>query len=250
MKFAGLIQRRLLVNWRVDPDTARALLPPAVRPKLIRGYAVAGLCFIHLQRVRPVGLPQWLSVNSENVAARMAVETDAGESVIIFRRDTGSWINAAAGGRLFPGIHHRANFLVHQDASRVAVTMRSADGTHTLDIAAREATTISPNSVFHSLDEASSFFRGGEAGYAPARTPGTWVGVRLQCSHWKLQPMTPEHVVSSFIQDPLAFPPATATLDSIFIMRNVPHTWTVLPSVHWGIPAGRFADPSLDPILN
>jgi hypothetical protein len=39
----GVIDRRILVNYRVDPDVvARTLLPP-FRPKLHRGYGFVGI---------------------------------------------------------------------------------------------------------------------------------------------------------------------------------------------------------------
>jgi len=37
-------ERRLLVNYRVDPDVAATLLPAPLRPKLVNGWAVAGIC--------------------------------------------------------------------------------------------------------------------------------------------------------------------------------------------------------------
>ena len=38
----GLIDRRILVNYRVDPDVIAALLPPPFRPQLFGGFAVDG----------------------------------------------------------------------------------------------------------------------------------------------------------------------------------------------------------------
>ena len=42
----GLIDRRLLVNYRADPAAIERILPPPFRPKLHRGYAIAGICMI------------------------------------------------------------------------------------------------------------------------------------------------------------------------------------------------------------
>jgi hypothetical protein len=72
----GLIRRRLLVNFRVDEDLMRSFLPAPFRPKLHRGYAIAGICLIRLERIRPIGLPSFCGISSENAAHRIAVLWD------------------------------------------------------------------------------------------------------------------------------------------------------------------------------
>ena len=111
----GLIARRLLVNYRVEPQTLEWLLPAPFRPKLVAGFAVAGICLIRLEQMRPEFLPSFVGVASENAAHRIAVEwTDADgsvrEGVYIPRRDTSSRLNTLVGGRLFPCMHHHADF--------------------------------------------------------------------------------------------------------------------------------------------
>ncbi|MEO8095715.1 MAG: DUF2071 domain-containing protein, partial [Pseudolysinimonas sp.] len=108
-RMAGVIDRRLLVNYRVDPDVARGLVPAGLRPLLIDGNAVAGICLLRLDQLRPAGLPSAIGLRSENVAHRIAVEWDTPDGmrtgVFIPRRDSGSRVNVAVGGRLFPGPH-------------------------------------------------------------------------------------------------------------------------------------------------
>src|SRR5918994_3377976 len=130
----ALVERRLLVNYRVDPDVAARLVPTPFRPQLVRGWAVAGVCLIRLGRLRPPGLPGVVGLRSENAAHRFAVEWDGERDghttgVYIPRRDTATWLNATAGGRLFPGEHHRARFTVDERGSRLRVAFTSADGT-------------------------------------------------------------------------------------------------------------------------
>jgi len=73
----GIIERRLLVNYRVAPGALAGILPAPFRPKLVGGYAIAGICLIRLASVRPRGLPAGLGLRSENAAHRIAVEWDA-----------------------------------------------------------------------------------------------------------------------------------------------------------------------------
>src|SRR5947209_6404053 len=111
----GLIRRRILVNFRVDPDVVQNQLPSKFKPKLHHDKAIAGICLIRLEHIRPKFLPSIAGISSENAAHRIAVTwtDDAGmqkEGVFIPRRDTGSWLNHLLGGRLFPGEHHLADF--------------------------------------------------------------------------------------------------------------------------------------------
>src|SRR5262245_25184754 len=110
----GVIARRILLNYRADPEVVARALPPCFRPQLQSGHAIVGVCLIRLQQVRPRGWPAWLGVSSENAAHRAAVEWDTPDGprqgVYIWRRDTGSRLNAWAGGRVFPGLHRRSEF--------------------------------------------------------------------------------------------------------------------------------------------
>lgn len=77
----GLIDRRILVNYRVDPTIAKSLVPSPFRPQLVAGSAVAGICLIRLRELRPWFLPAALGLHSENAAHRIAVEWNEGDRV-------------------------------------------------------------------------------------------------------------------------------------------------------------------------
>jgi hypothetical protein len=97
----GVIRRRLLVNFRVEPALMQRNLPSPFRPKLHEGHAVAGICLIRLEEIRPKRFPRLIGLSSENAAHRVAVEwEDASgphEGVYIPRRDTGSLLHAFSG---------------------------------------------------------------------------------------------------------------------------------------------------------
>ncbi|MDQ3009459.1 MAG: DUF2071 domain-containing protein [Acidobacteriota bacterium] len=69
----GIIRRRILVNYRVSPEVIQRLLPSRFRPKLYAGYAVAGICLIRLEHMRPQNLPAVVGISSENAAHRIAM---------------------------------------------------------------------------------------------------------------------------------------------------------------------------------
>lgn len=93
----GGMERRLLVNFRVDPAGLAPLLPPGLRPQTVNGHAIGGICLIRLGQLRPVGLPGRVGIGSENAAHRFAIEWDAENEtrtgVYIPRRDTSSRLN-------------------------------------------------------------------------------------------------------------------------------------------------------------
>ncbi|MGH7140387.1 MAG: DUF2071 domain-containing protein, partial [Pirellulales bacterium] len=127
----GVIDRRILVNFRIDPIVLTRLLPEPLRPKLVAGAGVAGVCLIRLSRIRPRGLPSIVGIGSENAAHRIAVEWDQDgairEGVFIPRRDSSSWLNVLAGGRLFPGTHHHGAFQVREEDDRYRIELDSDD---------------------------------------------------------------------------------------------------------------------------
>jgi hypothetical protein len=232
----GTIKRRLLVNFRVDPDVMSEFLPDPFRPKLHAGYAIAGVCLIRLEHVRPAGVPPLAGVASENAAHRVAVEWrdaggDAREGVFIPRRDTTSKVNVAVGGRLFPGEHNRADFHVVDDGVRVELKLDSEDGTTSVRVVGRAADELPRASCFSSLEESSRFFEGGSLGYSPARGGGRLDGLRLKTFAWEVQPLEVESVSSSFFDDRATFPPGTVEFDHALIMRDVAHEWHAAPDV-------------------
>jgi hypothetical protein len=228
-KVHGVIGRRLLVNFRVEPDVIQRLLPAPFRPKLHDGHAVAGICLIRLENIRPLRFPRMLGLSSENAAHRIAVvwndDTGSHEGVYIPRRDTGSLMNHLAGGRLFPGEHHRASFRVEETGDRVALAMSSADGRVQVDVAGRIAEQMPATSIFHTLDAASRFFEPGSIGYSATASGTRLDGVVLKTHSWNVAPLAMERVSSTYFDDRTSFPPGTITFDCTLIMRNIAHEW-------------------------
>jgi hypothetical protein len=225
----GLIDRRLLVNYRADPAAIERILPQPFRPKLHRGYAIAGICLIRLKQIRPQFMPLPMGLSSENAAHRIAVEWDAGgqvrEGVYIPRRDTNSRFNALAGGRLFPGEHHHAKFNVRESDDRVSIESHSDDGQMQISVRGRIAESLPDSSVFASLDEASQFFEAGSLGYSVTSDAGRFDGLEMSCDSWSVEPFAVEQVKSSFFDDANQFPPGTVTFDCALLMRGIEHRW-------------------------
>jgi len=231
----GVIDRRILVNYRVDADVLARLLPPPFRPKTIHGMGLAGICLIRLKNLRPRFSPSWLGVTSENAAHRAAVEWDDNgltcQGVYIFRRDTSSRLNALAGGRIFPGIHYHAVFTVDEPADRLSIALTSDDGFTRIAVRGRQTEAWPNESVFDSLEEASAFFEAGSVGFSPTNSPARFKGVELECQKWHATPLHVEHVESSFFDDTRRFPKASIELDCALLMRGIEHEWHGVPDL-------------------
>ena len=225
----GVIERRVLVNWRVRPEVLAGILPRPFRPQVVKGWGVAGVCLIRLKGVRPRMVPAFLGVGSENAAHRIAVEWDEGgevrRGVYVARRDSNSVLNVLVGGRVFPGVHHRAKFVSEETADRVEVRVRSADGATRIEVAGRVAEELAEGSVFESMEEASAFFEAGAVGYSPGREAGRFEGLELRCHGWKVEALGVERVESSFFSDQTKIPQGAAEFDCALLMRDVEHEW-------------------------
>ncbi|MDB5391082.1 MAG: hypothetical protein JWM11_6728 [Planctomycetaceae bacterium] len=225
----GIIDRRILVNYRVDPSILAPLLPAPFRPKVIHGTGMAGICLIRLKQVRPAFLPAWLGMSSENAAHRTAVEWDDNgqvrEGVYVRRRDTSSWLNALAGGRIFPGLHNHGKFTVTETSDRFSVALRSDDGVTSMSVRGHRTGQLPAASIFKSLDEASAFFQGGSLGYSATPDPSRFQGLTLRCLNWQVEPLQVEEVQSSFFENEAFFPKGTTEFDCALLMRGIDHEW-------------------------
>lgn len=225
----GLIRRRILVNFRVDPEVIQRLLPSPFRPKLLGSSAVAGVCLIRLEQIRPSLMPVSFGLSSENAAHRVAVVWDEDgrtrEGVWIPRRDSSSLVARLAGGRLFPGEHHAATFMIDDRPTGIKFSMRSADGATEVRFQAVPATELPTGSHFRSLAEASTFFARGSLGYSATRDGRHLDGLTLRIPGWQVKPLQVNEVYSSYFVDPTRFPAGSVAFDCALIMRDAHHEW-------------------------
>jgi hypothetical protein len=231
----GEIERRLLINYRVDPEVMARHLPAPFEPHLVDGAAVAGICLIRLGGMRIKGLPRQLGLRSENAAHRVAVEWESpqgrGTGVYIPRRDSDSMVNRAAGGRLYPGLHFPATFRVQETPSEVHVAYTARDGSAEVDVAIRVVDELEGSAIFRNVAEASAFFERGAVGFSATRDSAHFDGLELRTAAWKVEPAVVIRAHSSYFDDRTCFPAGSVVLDSALIMREVPVTWAPLPKL-------------------
>jgi uncharacterized protein YqjF (DUF2071 family) len=228
-KIDCVIERRLLVSYRIAPERVNALLPRPFRPQLVNGHAVGGVCFIRMSALRPARLPRAAGITTENVAHRFAVEWDdelgSHAGVYVPRRDTSSRMTAALGASIFPGAYHVARFSVTESADMIRIDVLSRDRVVSVSVAASQAAALD-SGLFAGLDEATDFFSRGALGFSPSVADGCLDGVRLHSTNWAARPMTISAMSSSMFDDAGIFPDGSCALDSALLMTNITARWT------------------------
>lgn len=234
----AVIQRRVLVNFRVKPGVLDTILPPPFEPRLVRGWGMAGVCLIGLGNLRPRGIPASLGWRTENAAHRIAVEwgdeTGRRQGVYIPRRDTSSTLVLNMGGRLFPGVFHRGRFSVTEDGNEVSVRMQSVDGQTDAFICGRITDRLAEGSIFESLEAASRFFQVGSLGFSPSADPNRLDSLELVSDWWRVESIQVEVVESRYFANIGMFPSGSVEFDSALIMRGVPCHWRSCGSIAVG----------------
>ncbi len=229
----GIIDRRILVNFTVEADIIRKIIPEPFRPKIYKGKVVVGICLIRLKYIRPKGLPSFLGISSENGAHRIAVEwttdNELKEGVFVPRRDTSSYLNNFAGGFIFPGKHYLAKFDVKEGNGYYHVAFKSSDGT-SISIDANKTEILNPDSIFENLDEASAFFENGSIGYSP--NGDKFEGLELKTFNWKIEPLHVTNVQSSFFENESVFPKGSVQFDNALLMTQISHEWHSVKEKH------------------
>lgn len=231
----GTIDRRVLLNYRIDPEVLKGVLPQPFRPKLYQGYGIGGVCMIRFKGLRPKLTPVWLGLSSENAAHRIAVEWkqdgELREGVFIPRRDTNSWFNKSFGGRFFPGIFQGSRFETQESESSVTIRIVRGDGGTEIAFTGHAAESLPKDSIFPSVQAAAGFFSLGATGYSATRVEGHFHGMELRSLDWTVAPLAIDSAVSSFFDDRERFPKGSLELDCALIMRGIQHEWHSRPDL-------------------
>jgi len=232
----GIIERRVLLNYRIKPDVLAMALPAPYRPKTYAGWGIGGICMIRFKGLRPKGMPAGVGFNSENAAHRIAVAWNQDgkemEGVYIPRRDTNSWFNKTFGGKVFPGIFNRSQFQVEEIENSVAVRIIREDGGVEAAFVGETADQLPSTSIFPSLAEATGFFSLGATGYSATHESGHYHGMELKTLDWTVEPLRIQEAASCFFSDRNRFPDGSIELDCALLMKNVAHEWHSRPDLY------------------
>jgi hypothetical protein len=212
----GVIERRLLVNYRLDPDVAKEVLPAPLRARLIGGYAVAGIALAHLGKIRPAGLPAVVGLSRETGMHAIAVEWEGARSlhtgVFVVHHDSAG---AGPGWRL----RRAARFTVDERADGLRVAYISRDRTVRVDIDVSLAAGLAGSALFRDVRAATRFLEldgpGGVA-WGPSLR-----GLKLSAGDRCIGAARVRTVTSSIFADTSVFPAGSVHLDSALLLRDL-----------------------------
>lgn len=225
----GVIQCRLLLNYRVAPKVLKALIPSPFQPKLANGFGIAGICLIRLRGLRPSILPGGWGISVDSIAHRVAVEWNVGSAtqtgVYIFRRDCASRMVRWLGGRVFPGVHSKASVSVIECDDQIQWDVKSQDGVGDVLVGVETNGKMPTTSALGSLELAREFLAEGACGYSPRRSSGKLDGMKLCIPDFRLMPAQVNSLSSSFFDNKLVFASGSIEFDSAFVMKDIAHHW-------------------------
>jgi hypothetical protein len=218
----GVVQRRLLVNYRADVGTLGAVLPEPFVAREVgeSGDGIGSVCFTKVRGARTRLSPSLLGVSAEVATHRVSAvcETESGTEACAYvpRRDVSSRSFAFLWNLTMPADLKIGVFRVVEDGC-VYVRVRSAGEHAGVEAHESEPGRIPSTSVFGSVEEASEFFRDGGIEYTPSGD--RYDGVEPRPREWELEPVEVREAISSFFED------LDAEFDSAFRMGDIRHEW-------------------------
>lgn len=225
----GVIDRRILVNYRVHPDIVRRILPPSLEPWIVNGYASAGICLLRLTHVGLKHSPSILRIRSENAAHRFLVSyrTKVGSvyGVYIPRRDTDSLLNVFVAGKVFSWPHCPATFQVNETAEHYSVQMQSDDGHSFIHVEADLSADFPSRSMFDSLEHASGCFYRCSIGVSPSVRNSSFKMIELKTDNWSVRSLSVQTLTSSYFENESVFPKGSIEFDNALLMTGIDHEW-------------------------
>jgi len=129
----GTIRHRLLVNQIADPAEVSSHLPDGIRPHVVpdSGGVIVGCCLIAIDSIRPWPAPAAVGTSIRAAAHRISVDVGPVASptraVYVPCRHTDGILPGMAGGRVYPGVHRRAEIEVAVDAGKVAWSVKGRE---------------------------------------------------------------------------------------------------------------------------
>ena len=232
LDIVGNIERRILVNYRIDPDALSKILPSKFRPRIINGFALGGICLIRFSKMRPKLFPEFMGSTSENGTHRFCVEWDDSGSVrkgvFVMQRFTSSKLHELGSGLLYPGALTLAEFKTIEDGNKYNVEFQSRDGAQ-VKVSVKSGNSFQ-SEVYGSIEEASHDFETDSVGFSPSKN-NILNGVELVTKSWKVRPLDLISLKSSLFENEELFPKGSAQVDHCLFMENIDHSWKNVESV-------------------
>jgi uncharacterized protein YqjF (DUF2071 family) len=222
-----------LVNFAVEPEAMQRLLPPPLSPDLYDGKAFLSIVIADMEKMRPAFLPAAFGVSYTQVVYRAVIRCQGERGVHFLRSDADNrWMCLLGNGLTF--FHFNYSRIQWQQEGGCIQFDLTSPFRHHADIHATYE--VSPplaqmpsTSRFLSLAQAQEFLVELYAAYA-SDTSGV-SRVRIKRGVWNIQIVQDTERVYEFMNGSRMFPEGTASLDSVFYVRNLPYRWYTLEKI-------------------
>lgn len=223
----GVIRHRLLINRLVDPGEVAPRLPEGIRPHVTStGGVIVGCCLIAIDAARPAPLPAIVGSRIRAAAHRISVDVgrhDAAPSQAVYvpRRHTDALAPVLLGGRIFPGMHDRADIELSRTDDTLRWSVRSRD--HRPDSAGARfdiAVEADLSGSVETSSEIADVVIGTVLGVSPGPRPGS-----LEAADMCPAVTTAHRVELRFLQSDFLESFETAEPAETLLMTDVGVTW-------------------------
>jgi hypothetical protein len=225
----GVIERRILVNYRLDVGALDAVLPEPFRGREVgeSGKGIGSVCLMKVGDARLRFAPSAVGLSVETVTHRVSAERrkngETENCVYVPRREVSSRFCAAVGERLLPAELNQADFRVVERDGVWRIRVDCGDEYAAVEVHDTDRDEMEEGSVFESVESASEFFC--EAGMRYSPSGDRYEGVELCPREWGMKPVDVTELRSSFFEKLGAEP------DSAFRMEGIEHEWRPRRSV-------------------
>lgn len=232
LDIVGNIERRILINYRIDPKALSKVLPTKFRPRIINGFALGGICLIRFRKMRPKAFPEFMGSTSENGTHRFCVEWDddgvVKKGVFVMQRFTNSKLHELGSNLLYPGALTFADFKTKEANGNYSVEFQSKDGAQ-VNVSVKQGEAFE-SKVYNTIEEASVDFETDSVGFSPSKN-NMYDGVELVTKSWKVKPLELVSLRSSLFEDKKIFPAGSVEVDHCLFMEDIDHTWENVDSI-------------------
>ncbi len=221
----GFVERRLLVNYRVDLETLDKALPAPFRAREVGDTreGMGSVCFTQVEDARPSLFPSGMGTTVEAVTHRVSAELrlegepTAEHCFYVPQREVSSRLQAIVGRRLLPTKMEQAEITTEENGDGCLVLVE--DGIEKVGFEVRETDTdeVDEDSVFYSVESARVFLC--EGGVEYSRSGGSYGGLNCCQDGGEMVPVEVTRARSSY------FEKMGGVLDSAFVIAETEHEW-------------------------
>lgn len=220
----------VLVNFALDPEALRRVLPRHIEPDIHRGAAWLSIVVGRMDRMRPVGCPRLFGITYDQVVYRAVVRCGTERGVHFLRSDADNRLMCFLGDRMsFFRFHHArvafrtdASHVLHVDVQRTVSGPADIEASYGLGNAAR---MMPATSRFESLAEAQHWLVELFTAFDYNARLDAIDCVRIRRGEWNVAVVVDERGRYDFMQRGPIFDERNAELDSVFFVGDVPYRW-------------------------